>query len=205
MLFRFLVNLIYGLLIIVNGRLEVIGKENLPDKDTYVLVAPHRTWLDPVFIAIATRPREFVIMAKEELFNVPIFGWIIKKIGAFPVNRDKPGPSVIKTPVKALKESDQALMIFPTGTRHSTELKGGATTIAKLSKKPVITAVYDGPRTIKDLLKRKKTRVIFGQGFEVQRRVEGVSDLDQYYMDKMQASFDQLDQELKDRASHSES
>ena len=40
MLFRFLVNLIYGLLIIVNGRLEVIGKENLPDKDTYVLVAP---------------------------------------------------------------------------------------------------------------------------------------------------------------------
>ena len=30
--------------------------------------------------------------------------WIFKKIHAFPVDRENPGPSSIKTPIKLLKE-----------------------------------------------------------------------------------------------------
>lgn len=194
MLFRFIVNVVNILVIILNGRVDVVGKENLPKDDTYILIAPHRTWVDPVFIAIASRPREFVTMAKKELFDIPVFGWLIRKIGAFPVNREKPGPSVIKIPVKALKETDRSVLMFPSGTRHSTELKGGATMIAKMSKKPIVASVYDGPLTFKDLLKRKQTRVVFGEPFYVQRKLEGVENVDQYYTDKIQESFDLLDQ-----------
>ncbi|HLQ74987.1 MAG TPA: 1-acyl-sn-glycerol-3-phosphate acyltransferase [Alloiococcus sp.] len=196
MFFSFVVNLVHGLIILLNGRIKVYGKENLPTDDTFILIAPHRSWLDPVFIAIASKPRQFITMAKKELFTIPFLGWLIKKMGAFPVDREKPGPSVIKIPTKALKETDKSLLMFPSGTRHSEELKGGAVTIAKFSKKPIVTAIYSGPYTFKDLLKRKKTYVVFGEPFMVKRKIEGVDDINEYYSHKIQKSFNQLETSL---------
>lgn len=196
MFFSFVVNLVHGLIILLNGRIKVYGKENLPTDDTFILIAPHRSWLDPVFIAIAIKPRQFITMAKKELFSIPFLGWLIKKMGAFPVDREKPGPSVIKIPTKALKETDKSLLMFPSGTRNSEELKGGAVTIAKFSKKPIVTATYSGPYTFKDLLKRKKTYVIFGEPFMVKRKIEGVDDINEYYSHKIQKSFNQLETSL---------
>lgn len=199
MFFRTCVNIVYGLIILLNGRVKVYNKENLPTDDTYVLIAPHRSWMDPVFIAIASRPRKFVAMAKKELFNYPVFSWFIKTLGAFPVDREKPGPSAIKTPVKAMKNTDRSTLIFPSGTRHSKELKGGAITIAKLSKKPIVPAVYIGPYTFKDLLKRQQTHVIIGEPFDVKRKIDGVDDVNDYYNDKIQKEFDQLEADLKEK------
>lgn len=196
MFFNFVVNLVHGLVILLNGRVKVYGKENLPTDDTFILIAPHRSWMDPVFIVIASKPKQFITMAKKELFNIPFLGWLIKKMGAFPVDREKPGPSVIKIPTKSLKETDKSLLMFPSGTRHSEELKGGAVTIAKLSKKPIVTAIYSGPYTFKDLLKRKKSYVIFGEPFIVERKVEGVDDINEYYNHKIQESFNQLETSL---------
>ena len=36
-------------------------------------------------------------------------------------------------------------MIFPTGSRYSADMKGGAILIAKLAKAPIVPAVYQGP------------------------------------------------------------
>lgn len=199
MFFKIVLNSVYALIILLNGRLKVHGKKNLPNNDTYVLIAPHRSWLDPVFIAIASRPRQFVVMAKKELFNIPVFGWLIRKFGAFPVDRQKPGPSAIKIPVKALKETDKATMMFPSGTRHSDELKGGAITIAKLSKKPIIPAVYYGPLSFWDLVKRQQTHVIFGEPISIERQLEGVDDINEHYNQKIQETFNQMEAELKNK------
>lgn len=198
MFFKTVVNIIHGLVILLNGRVTVEGKENLPTDDTYILIAPHRSWMDPVFIAIASKPRTFVVMAKQELFKVPGFSWLIRKMGAFPVNRQKPGPSTIKIPVKAMKETDQSLLMFPSGTRHSSELKGGAVTIAKLSKKPIVPAVYQGPLTFKDLLKRQPTKVVIGKPFHVQRKLDGVNDINTHYSNYIQQQFNQLDEIAKE-------
>lgn len=199
MFFKIVLNIVYGLIILLNGRVRVHNKNNLPKDDTYVLIAPHRSWLDPVFIAIASRPREFVIMAKKELFKIPIFSWLIRKMGAFPVDRQKPGPSAIKTPVKAMKKSDKATLMFPSGTRYSDELKGGAITIAKLSKKPIVPAVYIGPYSLKDLLKRQQTHVIFGEPIPISRKLDGVDDINAHYNHKIQEAFDQLEAELENK------
>ena len=107
-------------------------------------------------MAIAVYPQPLVLMAKEELFKPKPFGWFIKKLGAFPVNREKPGPSAIKYPVQQIKENKKALVIFPTGTRYSNEMKGGAVMIARLAKAPIVPMVYQGPLTFKDIIKRKK-------------------------------------------------
>ncbi|WP_368734474.1 lysophospholipid acyltransferase family protein, partial [Bifidobacterium pseudocatenulatum] len=63
-----------------------------------MIVAPHRTWLDPVLLALAVYPKKFTFMAKEELFKGRFAYWFLRKLGAFPVNRKNPGPSAIKTP-----------------------------------------------------------------------------------------------------------
>ncbi|EXJ24145.1 1-acyl-sn-glycerol-3-phosphate acyltransferase [Alkalibacterium sp. AK22] len=195
MFFSSLRLLVRLLVLLLNGRMTVVGKENLPKDDNYILIAPHRSWIDPVFLVLAASPKQFSFMAKKELFKNPAFRWLITKMNAFPVDRKNPGPSAIKTPVKILKETDLSLVIFPTGTRHSTELKGGAVTIAKMSKKPIIPVVYHGPYTFKDLLKRKPAIVRFGEPFMVERKLEGIKDTTAHYSERIQQAFNDLDAE----------
>lgn len=200
MFFSFIRGIVRFLVALLNGNTDYQKRENLPADETYILIAPHRSWIDPVFMVLGASPRQFSFMAKKELFKNPIFGWFIKKMNAFPVDRDRPGPSAIKTPVNILKENKLSLVIFPTGTRHSSELKAGAVTIAKLSKKPIIPMVYQGPFTVKDLLLRKRATVRFGEPFYVERKIEGVDNVNEYYSKKIQDTFIQLDKEIEENA-----
>jgi len=186
-------NLLKILLRLLNGKTAIAGAENLPDDEKFVLVAPHHSLFDPVFIAIAAYPNRFSFMAKQELFEIPLLNWIIRGLNAFPVNRDKPGVSAIKTPVNYLRNDELNVLIFPTGSRYSKELKGGAVTIAKLGKRKIIPAVYSGPLTFKDLFLRKQATVSFGEPFEVKHKVDGVDDTDAYYAKKIQTAFDALE------------
>lgn len=135
-------------------------------------------------------------MAKIELFKNPILRYILKHANAFPVNRDNPGPSAIKTPVRLLKKSDLSLIMFPSGTRHSQDLKGGVAVIAKLSKVPIVPTVYQGPLTFKQLFTRKPVTVSFGEPFYVDPKLKldetGFKQIEQ----QMQAGFDRLDKEI---------
>jgi len=192
--YTFIFKLVRFLTLILNGRTKVVGKENLPTDEKFVLVAPHRTYLDPVYIAVTSYPFRFSFMAKQELFKIPVLNWIIRHLNAFPVDREKPGVSAIKTPVNYLKNDELNVMIFPSGSRHSTELKGGAITIARLGKSKIVPAVYSGPLTMKDLLLRKQATVKFGEPFEVKRKIEGVDDINEYYSNIIQEAFDELDE-----------
>lgn len=196
--YSFVMRFLQILLLIINGRTKVYGKENLPEDEKYVLVAPHKSILDPVFIGIAAYPHRFSFMAKKELFDVPVLNWIIRKLNAFPVNREKPGVSAIKTPVNHLKNNELNVVIFPTGSRHSSELKGGAVTIARLGKSKIVPAVYYGPLTIKELFLRKNTSVSFGEPFEVKRKIKGVEDINVYYSEKIQEDFDSIQKHLEE-------
>lgn len=194
MFFSFVRGFVRILILIFNGKPTYINREKLPKDETYVIIAPHRSLIDPVFIALAASPRKFCFMAKKELFDHKFFGGFISKLNAFPVDRDNPKPSAIKQPVKILKENKLSLVIFPTGTRHSQELKGGAVTIARMSKRQIVPVVYEGPYSIKEIFTRKKAVVKIGDPFYVERKIEGVEDVNQYYSDKIQESFEALDQ-----------
>lgn len=189
-------NLFKVLVRIFNGKTTVIGKENLPTDEKFVLVAPHRTFLDPVYIGITAYPKTFAFMGKKELFEIPILRSVFRKMNGFPVDRENPGVSAVKIPVNYLKNNELNVVIFPTGSRHSSDIKGGAVTIARLSKSKIVPAVYSGPLTLKDLFLRKKAVVKFGQPFEVKRRIEGVDDINQYYSDIIQEHFDQLEESI---------
>lgn len=90
-------------------------------------------------------------MAKEELFKVFILGALIKKLGAFPVKRNKADLGAIKHALKLL-EKGGILGLFPEGTRARNgelgELHNGAALIALMSKKPVLPVSIKWPGKI---------------------------------------------------------
>lgn len=193
MFYNFIMKFFKVLIRIFNGKTKVIGKENLPNDEKFLLVAPHRTYLDPVYIAISAFPHEFAFMGKKEIFDIPIFGSLARKINGFPVDRDNPGVSAIKTPVKYLRKDELNVLIFPTGSRYSDDIKGGAIKIAELSKRKVIPVVYNGPLNLKELFLRKKAFVHFGESFEVKKEIDGVDDTTAYYADLIKNQFEKLD------------
>ena len=93
-------------------------------------------------------------MAKKELFSNKWGGKFLTALNAFPVDRENPGPSTLKRPIKLLKEN-KTVGIFPTGHRTSAEgapLKRGAATIAMLGKAPILPAAYVGPKKLHGLV-----------------------------------------------------
>ncbi|WP_035456685.1 lysophospholipid acyltransferase family protein [Loigolactobacillus coryniformis] len=195
MFYTFIRAVVRGLVWLINGNAHYENKAVLP-KGAYILVGPHRTWFDPIYYALAGSPKKFSFMAKEELFKNPIIRFILVHANAFPVNRAHPGPSAIKTPVKILKKGDLSLIMFPSGTRHSAKLKGGALVIARMSGVPLVPTVYQGPLTFKRLFTRKRITVRFGEPIYIDRKQkmdkDGMAAID----DQMQAAFKQLDAEI---------
>lgn len=178
-----------------NGKLTILNKENLP-KGNYILVGPHRTWFDPLFFALAAAPKQFSFMAKKELFKNPILRFILTHANAFPVDRENPGPSAIKTPVKWLRKRDISLIMFPSGTRHSQAMKGGVTLIAKMANVPIVPAVYQGPLTFKELLSRKKTTIAIGKPIQITRKIKLNEKNQRFVISQMEQAFNQLDQQI---------
>lgn len=196
MFFSFMRGFCRVLFFVINGNLEIQNKEKLPQNENYILVAPHRTWWDPLYLAVAARPKKFAFMAKEELFKNPIIRFILVHANAFPVNRQKPGPSAIKTPVKLLKNTDLSLIMFPSGSRYSSELKGGMTVIARMAKVRIVPCVYQGPLTLGGLFLRKKVIVRFGDPIDIsdvkKSDKAGIAVVDEHLMN----AFNQLDYEV---------
>lgn len=179
---------------VLNGHLHVHHKDRLP-KGNYILVAPHRTWWEPILFALAASPMEFMFMAKKELFKNPILRFILIHAHAFSVNRDNPGPSAIKIPVKGLRKGELSLIIFPSGTRHSEKLKSGAFVIAKMANKPLVPVVYQGPLSFKDLLKRKPLDICFGDPIYIPRREKVNQDTTPALYKQLEDAWDKLDKE----------
>lgn len=180
------------------GRSVAIHKDKLPKDTGYVVACSHIGWVDVVALGTAMLPNQIHFMAKKELFAKPNAGKFLTSINAFPVDRENPGPSSIKTPVKLLKEK-KIVGIFPSGTRTSEDvpLKRGAATIANLAKVPIVPAAFSGPIDVKGLLKGKKIRVIFGDPISLQKEDgtrKDVAELTQEMTAAMASLQKQLDE-----------
>lgn len=180
---------------VLNGHLHVKNYDRIPE-GTYILVAPHRTWWEPILFALAGSPMEYSFMAKQELFKNPVLRFILKHAHAFPVDRDNPGPSAIKIPVNDLKKNNLSVIMFPSGTRHSDELKSGAFVIAKLAKKPLVPAVYQGPITFKGVLKREPLTISFGEPIEVDPKTKINDESVGMLYQNLENAWDEIDKEL---------
>ena len=94
----------------------LIGRKNIPQKDSFIVVSNHGSLLDPPLLGHALG-RNISFMAKAELFKVPFLGFIISACGAYPVKRGIADKNTIKTACKKLSD-DNSIGIFIDGTRQ---------------------------------------------------------------------------------------
>lgn len=98
-------------------RCTVEGIENIPEKGRVLVCSNHISLHDPIAIAAASK-RQICYMGKKELFGIPVFGSFLRSLGAFPVDRKSGGDvSAIRHSISLL-EKENAVGIFPQGTRH---------------------------------------------------------------------------------------
>ena len=132
-------------------RLKVYGKENIPKDNSYIVAANHLSTLDPPLIC-GIMPRPVGYMAKQELFEIKFLRWWLDWLGAFAVNRDHLGASTIKT-IKALKQTEWVLGLFPQGTRCAPgtigDVNKGFINIAKLTKSGILPVGITGTDEVK--------------------------------------------------------
>ena len=132
---------------------KIIHKENLPKRGTKAIVATnHYSNWDPVIYDIFMR-RKFRFMAKKELFDNKFLGFIVKGLGAFPVDRENMSPSTFKTVMTELK-NDRQIFIFPEGTRN----KSGSKELLEI-KSGFLALASRGDCPITPMLMYRKTKV----------------------------------------------
>lgn len=139
MLYHFARALLKMYFAIYLGPIKIVGKENLPDSN-FILVAPHHYLWDAPVLAVTLVSTTFFFMAKKELFSNFFFGTLLGHLNAFPVDRQRPGTRSIKMPIRELRRGSKSMIIFPTGSRFSTQIKPGYLMIAHASQVPVVPA-----------------------------------------------------------------
>ena len=95
---------------------HLIGKENIPQTDSFIMVSNRGSLLDPPLLGHALG-HNISFMAKAELFKIPFLGFVIKACGAYPVKRGIADKNTIKTACKKLSNNN-SIGIFIDGTRQ---------------------------------------------------------------------------------------
>ncbi len=129
-------------------------------KESLIVCGNHTSMIDPVILAITSK-RQIHFMGKKELFDKKILGYILRKLGGFPVDRQGVSMSAIKNSLAVLN-NNEILGIFPEGTRvkqfDEKNAKAGIALIANKAKTNII------PFYIKGTYKfRGKIEIIFGE------------------------------------------
>lgn len=130
-----------------NWKVKKEGYMEIDDRKPYVMVSNHLSHADiPV---ISNLPWEMKWIAKQELFKIPVLGWMLRMSGDISVDRKS-----VNKRIGVFKRSKQYLndnvsvMFFPEGTRSKTgklnKFAPGAFELAIRNNVPVLPIVLDG-------------------------------------------------------------
>lgn len=123
---------------------------NLENLKIVVISAPHTSMYDYVVgrLFYFAHRVDAKVMIKKELFFFPL-GWILRRIGAFPVNRGKSAGLVDQIVENFKSSSSLILTITPEGTRKKTKhWKKGFYQIATQAGVPILPSYFDYKRRV---------------------------------------------------------
>lgn len=112
------------------------------------MVANHQTYFDPFWICIKIN-RTLRFIAWDKAFDWFLIGWMIRKLGAFPVSLERGGTlGASKRALKVLRQG-ATLVIFPEASREFSdgeflEFKTGAVRLAIEARVPILPVTVCG-------------------------------------------------------------
>jgi len=135
----------------VSFRMRRLGMEHIPKSGPVIFAANHRSFLDPFVIGCLTR-RPVYYVAKKELFVHPVAGWLLNRLGAFPIDRGAGDQQAIET-ARAILERGDCVVIFPEGTRKRPgplgEPRRGVGRLALQTGAPVVPVAVLGTEAVR--------------------------------------------------------
>ncbi|MDR1418583.1 MAG: 1-acyl-sn-glycerol-3-phosphate acyltransferase [Endomicrobium sp.] len=143
-------------------RWDIKGVENIPKEGGAIIAPNHTSFFDPPLTGSAMK-RPLYFMAKKELFDVPIFGWIIKRTNAFPVKRGVQDVNAMRHAFSLLKKW-HLLLMFPEGTRSKDgkqgKAKAGPGMVACNAQVPLVPVKIENTNI---MLKFKRIKIEYGE------------------------------------------
>lgn len=143
---------IWGALVLrmAGVRLE-LDLGGLDPHKAYLFMVNHQSMLDIPIVLAALKPYKFGYVAKESLYDIPLFGHALLRSGHIAIDRSNPR--------KAMKSIEQAqrraadgwsIVIFPEGTRNPElgEFKIGGMVVALKTGIPVVPVVITGSHEV---------------------------------------------------------
>ncbi len=163
----------FGGLVRAMYRLEVVGADRLPVTGPMVIAPNHDSVLDGIILGAAIS-RELRFLAKAELWQSRLLGWVLDGLGAVGIKRGN-GDQLALVRVRQSLEAGQAVAIFPQGTIHGDRLwHRGAARMALVTGAPLVPVRLVGTARALSLgrMSFPRLRVIIGEPIEVARATE---------------------------------
>lgn len=175
---------LFAFIIKIFGRYQVYGRQNLPNTGPLIIVSNHISNWDPLMVGVAI-PRKVSFIAKEELFRIPVVGFLMKAWGMIPVKRGRVDREALSKPLELLKD-EKVIGIFIEGKRNlknpAVMLKPqpGVAMLALRSKAPVVPVAMINTNRILRSFKRVKVYIGKPIGFASRPELEGLEKKEQY-------------------------
>lgn len=130
-----------------NWRISITGAQHIDDRRPYVMVCNHLSQAD--IPLISNLPWEMKWVAKKELFDTPVVGWMMKLAGDISVDRHATDrKEATFRQARYYLDHNCSVMFFPEGTRSRNgklnAFTRGAFELALEEGVPVLPMVIDG-------------------------------------------------------------
>jgi len=142
--------LLAKLILALVARTCVLHRERTLLPGGWMLAANHISHFDPPFLGLACR-RKLDWMTSQEFYRIPLLGLWMRTVGAFPVDRERPDRTAIRTALARLA-AGRVVGMFPEGgirdgvrsVLAGAPLRPGLSALAEMSGTPVIPCVVIG-------------------------------------------------------------
>jgi 1-acyl-sn-glycerol-3-phosphate acyltransferase len=149
-------------------RLEIEGREHVPEAGAFVLAPVHRSIMDTPISSCLTR-RRLRFMGKDTLWKRQPAAWVLSALGGFPVSRGTADREALMRCIAVL-EAGEPLVLFPEGERKSGDvvqpLFDGAAYVALRAGVPIVPVGIGGSEAVmpkgSKFIHPRKVHVIIG-------------------------------------------
>ena len=144
---RNFVRLVIRVLLKLLTRIEIRGRENVPESGGFIIASNHLGIVDAVIVFYALDQWELFIPVAEKWFDVALYRWLGKYLNFIFIDRFHPDPKAMREIIRRMNEG-QVLVIAPEGTRSRTgaliEGKPGVSYLAAKSGFPIVPVAIAG-------------------------------------------------------------